>query len=200
MAKVLIVDDEKSIRNTVSEFLRMDGYEVRTAEDADAAMALLSEQPFDVVITDIVLPRVSGVTLLQRIKARASDIQVIMMTGEPTVDTAVEAVRAGASDYLSKPVGKRELLAVVGHAATYKALLDEKVRLEADNRRYQEGLEADGGGADRGTGDPHQAAGGGARSCGGDQPRDESGDRAHPHHAASEGTCRGAVRHGVSLE
>jgi signal transduction histidine kinase len=141
MARILIVDDEKSIRNTVSEFLRMDGHEVRTAEDADVAMALMEEHSFDVVVTDIILPRVSGVTLLQRIKERAPDIQVIMMTGEPTVDTAVEAVRAGARDYLSKPVGKRELLAVVGHAVTFKALLDEKHRLEVDNRQYQEGLE-----------------------------------------------------------
>ena len=141
MARVLIVDDEKSIRNTVSEFLRLGGYEVQAAEDADAAGALMQAQVFDVVVTDIILPRVSGVTLLQRIKERAPDIQVIMMTGEPTVDTAVEAVRAGAYDYLSKPTGKRELLAVVGQAAQVKALLDDKHRLEADNRRYQEDLE-----------------------------------------------------------
>ena len=141
MARVLIVDDEKSIRNTVSEFLRLGGYEVQVAEDADAAGALMQAQVFDVVVTDIILPRVSGVTLLQRIKERTPDIQVIMMTGEPTVDTAVEAVRAGAYDYLSKPTGKRELLAVVGQAARGKALLDEKHRLETDNRRYQEDLE-----------------------------------------------------------
>ncbi len=141
MARVLIVDDEKSIRNTVSEFLRLGGHEVQAAEDADAAGALMQAQVFDVVVTDIILPRVSGVTLLQRIKERTPDIQVIMMTGEPTVDTAVEAVRAGAYDYLSKPTGKRELLAVVGQAARIKALLDEKHRLETDNRRYQEDLE-----------------------------------------------------------
>ena len=141
MARVLIVDDEKSIRNTVSEFLRLGGHEVQAAGDADAAGALMQAQVFDVVVTDIILPRVSGVTLLQRIKERTPDIQVIMMTGEPTVDTAVEAVRAGAYDYLSKPTGKRELLAVVGQAAQVKALLDEKHRLETDNRRYQENLE-----------------------------------------------------------
>jgi signal transduction histidine kinase/DNA-binding response OmpR family regulator len=141
MAKVLIVDDEKSIRNTVSEFLRLDGHEVQAAENADAADALMQAHSFDVVVTDIILPRVSGVTLLQRIKERAPDIQVIMMTGEPTVDTAVEAVRAGAYDYLSKPTGKRELLAVVGQAARVKALLDEQQRLKADNQRYQENLE-----------------------------------------------------------
>jgi signal transduction histidine kinase/DNA-binding response OmpR family regulator len=141
MARVLIVDDEKSIRNTVSEFLRLDGHEVRTAEDADAAGALMQAHAFDVVVTDIVLPRVSGVTLLQRIKEQTPDIQVIMLTGEPTVDTAVDAVRAGAYDYLSKPTGKRELLLVVGQAARVKALLDDTHRLEADNRRYQENLE-----------------------------------------------------------
>ncbi len=141
MARVLIVDDEKSIRNTVSEFLRMDGHEVQTAGDADAAGALMQAHTFDVVVTDIILPRVLGVTLLQRIKEQAPDIQVILMTGEPTVDTAVEAVRAGACDYLAKPIGKRDLLAVVGRAANIKVLLDEKHRLEADNRRYRENLE-----------------------------------------------------------
>ena len=141
MARVLVVDDEKSIRNTMSEFLRIDGHEVWTAEDADAAGALMQAHSFDVVVTDIILPRVSGVTLLQRIKEQAPDVQVILMTGEPTVDTAVEAVRAGAYEYLSKPTGKGELLAAVGQAARVKALLDEKHRLEADNRRYREGLE-----------------------------------------------------------
>jgi signal transduction histidine kinase/DNA-binding response OmpR family regulator len=141
MARVLIVDDEKSIRNTVSEFLRLGGHEVQAAEDADAAGALMQAQVFDVVVTDIILPRVSGVTLLQRIKERTPDTQVIMMTGEPTVDTAVEAVRAGAYDYLAKPTSKRELLAVVGQAARVKALLDDKHQLETDNRRYQEDLE-----------------------------------------------------------
>jgi len=141
MASVLIVDDEKSIRTTLGEFLRMDGHEVQTVEDAEAALALMAQCAFDVVVTDIILPRVSGVTLLQRITQNSPDVQVIMMTGEPTVDTAVEAVRAGAHDYLSKPVGKRELLAAVSQAAKFKAVLDEKHRLEAENREYQLNLE-----------------------------------------------------------
>ena len=141
MATVLIVDDEKSIRITLGEFLRLDGHEVRTAEDADKALALMAQCSFDVVVTDIILPRASGVTLLQQIREQAPDIRVIMMTGEPTVDTAVQAVRAGAHDYLSKPVSKRGLLAAVGQAVRFKALLDEKHRLEAENREYQENLE-----------------------------------------------------------
>jgi len=141
MASVLVVDDEKSIRNTLGEFLRMDGHEARTAEDADAALALMAQCAFDVVVTDIILPRASGVTLLQQIREQAPDVQVVMMTGEPTVDTAVQAVRAGAHDYLSKPVSKRDLLAAVGQAARFKALMDEKHRLEAENRQYQENLE-----------------------------------------------------------
>ena len=141
MAHILIVDDEKSIRMTVGEFLRLDGHTVTLAEEAAAARARLRTEAVDVVVTDIILPRVSGVTLLQEIKAATPDVQVIMMTGEPTVDTAVEAVRAGAYDYLAKPVGKPELLAVVRRAAALKGVLDEKHRLEAENRRYQENLE-----------------------------------------------------------
>jgi signal transduction histidine kinase/DNA-binding response OmpR family regulator len=141
MATVLIVDDEKSIRITLGEFLRLDGHTVQTAEDAEAAKRLLGKEAFDVVITDIILPRVSGVTLLQHVREQSPDIQVIMMTGEPTVETAVEAVRAGAYDYLSKPVGKRDLLAVVAQAARLKALFDEKRLLEEENLRYRVNLE-----------------------------------------------------------
>jgi len=141
MATVLVVDDEKSIRVTLGEFLRLDGHGVQIAEDADVALTLLGERPVDVVVTDIILPRVSGMRLLQQIRERDPAIQVIVMTGEPTVETAVEAVRAGAYDYLSKPVGKQELLTVVGRAVALKRLSDEKRRLEAENRRYRENLE-----------------------------------------------------------
>ena len=103
MARILIVDDEKSIRRTLGEFLRADGHEVIEAEDADVALRQLNEREFDVVVTDIILPRVNGVELLRRIQAAASHVQVVMMTGEPTVETASESLRAGAADYLSSP-------------------------------------------------------------------------------------------------
>jgi len=101
MAKVLIVDDERSIRATLAEFVREDGHEVRTAETAMEALQLIQADPPDVVVTDVILPRMSGVELLGRIHERFPDVQVIMITGEPTVETAAEAVRRGAFDYLA---------------------------------------------------------------------------------------------------
>jgi len=141
MTQVLVVDDEKSIRVTLSEFLRRDGFSVESAETADEAMKRLSGNNIDVVVSDIILPRMTGVDLLKAIRKVSRDIQVIMMTGEPTVDTASEALRAGACDYLMKPVAKEAILRSVRHAAEIKALSDERRRLAEENRQYQMNLE-----------------------------------------------------------
>ncbi|MBE0635000.1 response regulator, partial [Candidatus Bipolaricaulota bacterium] len=100
MARILIVDDEKSIRMTLAEFIREDGHEVFTASDAMQALELLVEKEPAVVVTDIILPRMTGVALLKRISDISPDTQVLMITGEPTAETAAEAVRLGAFDYL----------------------------------------------------------------------------------------------------
>jgi len=135
MSKILIVDDEKGIRVPLRAFLLEKGYEVEIAEDATQAQAMLLNGVWDVVVTDIVLPGISGVELLKTIRAAAPDVQMIMMTGEPTAETAAEAVRAGASDYLVKPIDKNTILRAVAHAAKVKAL--------EDNRRHMEELVKD---------------------------------------------------------
>ncbi len=140
-SKVLVVDDEESIRITVSEFIKEDGHEVNTAADATQALRLIEEQDFDVIVTDIILPKIRGVQLLKNIHEVSQEIQVVMITGEPNVDTAAEAVRAGAFDYLAKPISRQAIKEVVLKAAKTKALLDEKKRLEQDNLMYQEHLE-----------------------------------------------------------
>ncbi|MCP4600331.1 MAG: response regulator [Proteobacteria bacterium] len=117
MASILVVDDEKSIRITLGVFLREAGYEVSVAQDVDQAIAMLMAKDFDVVLTDVVLPRISGVHLLKTIKETSPHVQVILMTGEPTVETASEAARASAFDYLAKPVSKEQLLKTVANAA-----------------------------------------------------------------------------------
>ena len=139
--KVLIVDDEESIRLSLREFLRDAHYEVCVAQDADEAMAKLAAEDFDVVVTDIIMPRITGVKLLKAIKEASPHVQVILMTGEPAVETASEAVRAGAYDYLTKPIGKEDILKVVANAARVKVLDDERRRLEEENHLYQENLE-----------------------------------------------------------
>ena len=141
VARVLVVDDEKNIRITLRAFLEDEGYVVEVAEDATRAQALLSADLWDLVVSDIVLPGVSGVDLLKAIRAAAPDVQVIMMTGEPTVETATEAVRAGACDYLTKPVGKDAILRAVARAVQMKHVVDEKRRLEEENLHYRDTLE-----------------------------------------------------------
>ncbi|MCC7373811.1 MAG: PAS domain S-box protein [Verrucomicrobiales bacterium] len=140
MARVLIVDDERSIRRTLGEFLRDAGYDVAEAEDADSAMAHLRGGEVDVVVSDIVLPRITGVELLRLTHETSPGTQVVMMTGEPTVETAAEALRLGAADYLFKPIDKVAILRAAGNAARIKALEDERRRLEAENRAHRDNL------------------------------------------------------------
>ncbi|MFV8754080.1 response regulator [Nannocystaceae bacterium ST9] len=133
MARVLVVDDERSLRRTFSLFLRDDGHDVETAEDVDQALATLEKGNFDVVVSDIILPRRSGVSLMEAIADRWPDIKVILVTGEPTVETAASAVRSGAYDYISKPVSSSKIRKVVSSAARVKSLQDDNRRLQLEN-------------------------------------------------------------------
>lgn len=141
MCNVLVVDDEKSIRTTLSAFLERAGYNAYCAADALSALQMLEEREYDVVVTDIIMPRVSGIDLLTGIRRISASVQVIIMTGEPTVDTAVKAVQYGANNYLAKPIGKEDLLRAVGHAVELRQLHKEKERLELENTIYRKNLE-----------------------------------------------------------
>jgi len=141
MGIILVVDDEKSIRITFKEFLMGDGHEVEVAATADEAVPLLKARDFDVVITDIIMPRVTGVDLLKTISKINSKTKVIMMTGEPNVETSTESLRFGAFDYLFKPISKEKILYTVSNALRTKKLEDEKSRLQKENQNYQESLE-----------------------------------------------------------
>jgi len=134
MARVLIVDDEKSVRVTLRVFLEEDNHEICTAESAVEALRLMREYDFDVILSDIVLPQINGMKLLKQIRKISADVQVIMITGEPTVETTTEAIRSGVFDYLAKPVARESVKKAVMKAAEIKALKDE-------NRRYREHLE-----------------------------------------------------------
>jgi putative nucleotidyltransferase with HDIG domain len=141
MAKVLVVDDEPGMRLSLATFLRGDGHEASTAEDVDAAMRLIDAGGIDVVVSDIIMPGKSGVELLELSHARDPGIGVILLTGEPNVETASAAVRKGAFDYLAKPVSKSAVLAVVARAARAKEQHDANVRLTRENERYRTRLE-----------------------------------------------------------
>lgn len=141
MGSILVVDDERSIRFTVGIFLEEDGHEVHTAEEAASALTILAERPVDVVLTDIILPGMSGIDLLQKIREMLPEVGVIVMTGEPTLDTAAEALRLGAIDYLQKPIAKTDILKSVRSAFRIKSLNDDRKRLEKENCKYLSQLE-----------------------------------------------------------
>ncbi len=141
MARVLVVDDEPGVSFTLSEFLKDDKHEVRTAADATEALLLLEEHPFDIVVSDIILPRISGMELLARTREDFPGIEVILITGEPTVASATEAMRAGAVDYLAKPVSGNTIRKAVANAVGVKELRDENRRLQEEIRRHRDHLQ-----------------------------------------------------------
>ena len=137
---VLLVDDEPSIRLTMGEFLKRAGYSVFTAADYDSAVVHKPED-LDVAVIDINLGGKNGIQLLQHICAAQVYVPVIMITGEPNLSVIPEIVRAGAYDFIAKPIVKDVLLNAVGRAAEKKRLSDEKRRLEQEIKRYAEELE-----------------------------------------------------------
>ncbi|MCC6142172.1 MAG: sigma 54-interacting transcriptional regulator [Candidatus Hydrogenedentes bacterium] len=126
MPTVLVVEDERVLRLTFEQFLHTEGYEVATAENYDKALQHIETQDFDVIVTDIILEGRTGVDLLRTVKRLNLSSEVIMVTGEPNVETASEAVRLGAFDYLPKPVTGRDLLRVVRLALERKKLSEER--------------------------------------------------------------------------
>jgi putative nucleotidyltransferase with HDIG domain len=142
MASVLIVDDEDGIRRTIGIFLADAGHEVQTAASALEARACIERHRFDVVLSDIVMPGDDGLQLLEFVRTALPLAQVILFTGEPTVETATDALRLGAFDYLAKPVRKNEVCRVVARAAREVALRRDNVRLNDENRRHRDELES----------------------------------------------------------
>lgn len=141
MTRVLIVDDEEGIRRTTGIFLKDAGYEVETAANVNEAAERLAVQHFDVVLSDIVMPGDDGIRLLEIVRANSPLTQFILITGEPTVETATDALRLGAFDYLPKPVRKDNVCAVVAKAAQRKDILEQNERLQQENKTHREKLE-----------------------------------------------------------
>jgi DNA-binding response OmpR family regulator len=108
-AHVLVVDDEGAIRYSISKTLQRVGYQVSAAASGEEALDMMADQNFDVVLTDIRMPGLTGVELLARIKEKAPDAIVILMTGYASLGTAVESLRLGAHDYLIKPSSSQDI-------------------------------------------------------------------------------------------
>lgn len=125
MAKVLIVDDEGAIRRTLKEILLFEKYEVEEAADGLECLVKLKQQRFDAILLDIKMPKMDGLEALERIQELAPDTPVIMISGHGTIETAVEAVKKGAFDFLSKPPDLNRLLITVRNALDKSILVSE---------------------------------------------------------------------------
>jgi DNA-binding NtrC family response regulator len=133
---ILLIDDEENLRLTFEMFLKRAGYHpVIGVSSFDEAIKAITENDFDLIISDIVLKGASGIDLLRQIKEMGKKCPVVMITGYPNIDTAAEAVRLGAFDYLPKPVKKDALLKVVALALEQRDLQEEKRRFEAEKER-----------------------------------------------------------------
>jgi len=140
--KILVVDDEKGIRLTFKSFLTEKDYEVMTAEDYASALEVISRNNLDLIFVDIILGGHTGIDILREVKSRGLRCLVIIITGEPNIETASESVRLGAYDYIPKPIRKEALLRITSVALKQKALLDEKIMIEAENEKNRCNLEA----------------------------------------------------------
>ena len=125
MARVLVIDDEDSIRFSFKTHLMNEAYEVMTAEDYSSGMAAMTCFNPDLVISDVILGWRTGVDILRKVKDIGMQCPVILITGEPNIETAADGVRLEAFDYLSKPIRKKILLRVVANALRHKELIDE---------------------------------------------------------------------------
>jgi len=141
MARILIVDDEPGLRETLAMFLAREGHDARAVGSVAEARGLLAEFPVDAVLADIVMPDEDGLALLRHARERHPTVQVVMVTGEPSVDSAAEALRQGAFDYLTKPVRREVMTRVVDRAVQVKRLRDENLRLDVELRRHHAELE-----------------------------------------------------------
>jgi two-component system response regulator HydG len=138
--KVLVVDDQRNMRATTAIVLRTAGHAVAEAEDLAAAVRRLQAEVFDVVLTDLRMPNGDGMDLLREVRSIAPDTQVIVMTAYGTIDSAVEAIRRGAYDFLAKPFKEDELLLRVSKALEKRRLMGEVSLLSGEIRR-RNGLE-----------------------------------------------------------
>lgn len=131
MKTILVIDDEKSVRDAVKMILAYEKYEVALAEDGTKGLSILDAEPIDAVLLDVKMPGIDGIEILQTIKLRFTDLPVIMISGHGTIDTAVEATKLGAFDFLSKPLDRDKLLITVRNALGQKNLTSEVKQIRA---------------------------------------------------------------------
>src|SRR5215204_102404 len=138
MSNILIIDDEKAIRKTLSEILSYEGYKIEEASDGEEGLKKFREKSYDVVICDIKMPRLDGLEFLDKAREANPDVPVIMISGHGTIETAVEAVKKGAYDYISKPPDLNRLLITIRNAKDKTNLVAETKVLKRKVSKVEE--------------------------------------------------------------
>ncbi len=130
MPKILIIDDEKSIRNTLKEILSYEGYEVTEAQDGIEGLKFVEKDKFDIILSDIKMPKMDGIEVLEKLQEISPETPVVMISGHGNIDTAVEAIRKGAFDYISKPLDLNRMLVTIRNAMDRSVLVKETKTLK----------------------------------------------------------------------
>ncbi|HEX8515412.1 MAG TPA: sigma-54 dependent transcriptional regulator [Bacteroidia bacterium] len=125
MAKILIIDDEKSIRKTLREILEYEKYQVEEAADGAEGLGKIQKEKFDIILCDIKMPKMDGIEVLEKIMALSVDTPVVMVSGHGNIETAVEAVKKGAFDFIAKPLDLNRLLVTIRNAMDKSTLVTE---------------------------------------------------------------------------
>jgi len=138
MARILIIDDERSIRNTLKDILEYEKYEVDMAEDGIEGLEKAAKTAFDVILCDIKMPRMDGIEVLEKLQQQQCEASVVMISGHGNIDTAVEAIKKGAYDFISKPLDLNRLLITVRNALDKTRLVSEtKVLKRKISKTYE---------------------------------------------------------------
>jgi DNA-binding NtrC family response regulator len=134
MSKVLVVDDEANLRKVLATMLRRTGYDVTVAADGEQGLAEFQKSGADIVVTDLVMPKMGGMELLRSVNSSNPDVPVIIITAHGTVDSAVEAIKLGAFDYITKPFDQTEIQSVIAKAARTHDIAQRNVRVDGRAR------------------------------------------------------------------
>lgn len=138
MSQILIIDDEKAIRKTLTEILSYEGYKIEEASDGEEGLKKFKEKNYDVVLCDIKMPKLDGIEFLDKAREINPDIPVIMISGHGTIETAVEAVKKGAYDYIAKPPDLNRLLITIRNATDKTNLVTETKVLKRKVSKVEE--------------------------------------------------------------
>ncbi len=137
MPRILVIDDERSIRNTLKDVLEYEKYEVDLAEDGPSGIELFSQHQFDSVLCDIKMAKMDGIEVLQKLQEISTDVPVIMISGHGNIDTAVDSIRKGAFDFLEKPLDLNRLLITIRNALERGSLINQtKVLKKQVSKKY----------------------------------------------------------------